>query len=311
MGELTLFGSDRKFAAKLIALVTDSVPSERSKRSYAFGIEDFIRWFRDTKPDTGFSKATVNAYRSYLEAAGKAPSTVNARIVAIRKLAVEAADNGFIPVEVANAISRVKGAHQQGRRIGNWLTVQQAEDFIQEPPCYTLKGRRDRALLAVMFGCGLRRDETASLTVDHIQMREGRWVIVDLIGKGGRIRSVPMPSWAKVAIDVWLEAANISKGRIFRAVTAGDNVHGDGMSDHAVFQAVRLYAKALGLTRFAPHDIRRTYAKLSYKGRAPLEQIQISLGHASIQTTERYLGVTQDFTDAPCDHLGLRLSIQS
>ena len=65
--------------------------------------------------------------------------------------------------------------------------------------------------------------------------------------------------------------------------------------------------RALGMTSFAPHDLRRSYAKLAHKGHAPLEQIQLSLGHASIQTTERYLGVEQDFTDAPCDHLGLRI----
>jgi integrase len=55
----------------------------------------------------------------------------------------------------------------------------------------------------------------------------------------------------------------------------------------------------------APHDLRRTFAKLAHKGDAPLEQIQLSLGHASIQTTERYLGVKQSLSDAPCDHLGL------
>ena len=66
------------------------------------------------------------------------------------------------------------------------------------PDTSTLKGRRDRALLAVMVGCGLRREETAALTLEHIQQRDGRWVIVDLIGKGARVRSVPMPSWAKL-----------------------------------------------------------------------------------------------------------------
>jgi integrase len=60
------------------------------------------------------------------------------------------------------------------------------------------------------------------------------------------------------------------------------------------------------MSKLAPHDLRRTFAKLAHKGRAPLEQIQLSLGHASIQTTERYLGVRQDLQDAPCDYLGIR-----
>jgi integrase len=78
------------------------------------------------------------------------------------------------------------------------------------------------------------------------------------------------------------------------------------MSAQSIYEVVAAYGDELGAT-LAPHDVRRTFAKLAHKGRAPLEQIQIVLGHASIQTTERYLGVEQDLTDAPCDHLGIRV----
>jgi integrase len=74
-----------------------------------------------------------------------------------------------------------------------------------------------------------------------------------------------------------------------------------------VMEAVVKYGKRIGVAKLAPHDLRRTFAKLAHRGRAALEQIQLSLGHASIMTTERYLGVRQDLQDAPCDHLGLRL----
>jgi integrase len=133
-------------------------------------------------------------------------------------------------------------------------------------------------------------------------------VIVDLIGKGGRVRSVPMPSWAKAAVDVWVGAAVIANGHLFRPVNKGDRLAGDRMTAQAVFNTVKAYAAAIAMDHFAPHDLRRSYAKLAHKRRAPLEQIQLSLGYASIQTTERYLGVEQDFTDPPCDHLGLRIS---
>ena len=73
----------------------------------------------------------------------------------------------------------------------------------------------------------------------------------------------------------------------------------------AGFEAVAGYTRKAGLGRITPHDLRRTFAKLAHPGRAPLEQIQISLGHASIQTTERYLGLKQNLHDAPCDRLGL------
>ena len=80
---------------------------------------------------------------------------------------------------------------------------------------------------------------------------------------------------------------------------------GRGITAQAVCDIVARYSGKLGLG-IAPHDLRRTFAKLAHKGHSPIEQIQMSLGHASIQTTERYLGIEQDLSDAPCDHLGLR-----
>jgi integrase len=133
-------------------------------------------------------------------------------------------------------------------------------------------------------------------------------VIVDLVGKHHRVRSVPMPNWTRAAIDVWTERAGIVDGRVFRSLRKGDGTTlGAGLSTQAIADVVAAYAGRLGID-VAPHDCRRTFAKLALKGGARLEQIQLSLGHASIRTTERCLGVEQDLTDAPCNRLGLRLS---
>jgi integrase len=91
------------------------------------------------------------------------------------------------------------------------------------PDLSTLKGKRDRAMLALLIGCGLRRSEAAGLNVEDIQQRDGRWVISDLLGKHGRIRTVPMPGWAKV-VDVWLASAGITTGHIFCAVHKGGGI---------------------------------------------------------------------------------------
>jgi site-specific recombinase XerD len=191
---------------RIKALVLDTLPSTEIKRAYRQGLDDFFRW-SEAEELGGFTKATVNAYRADLEARRLSPSTINQRLCAIRKLAIEAADNGFMPPELAAAISRVKGAKRNGIRTGRWLTREQAEKLISARDAATMKGKRDRALLAVLIGCGLRRKEATTLTVEHIQLRDARWVIVDLIGKGGRVRTVPMPSWAKKAMDLWNEAA--------------------------------------------------------------------------------------------------------
>lgn len=172
----------------------------------------------------------------------------------------------------------------------------------------TLKGVRDRALLAMLIGCGLRRAEAAILSCSHIEQREGRWAIIDIVGKRDKMRTVPMPSWAKVVIDSWTYAAHIESGFIFRRVNKGGNLMGERMTDQAIYNIVVGYSEKLEKDGIAPHDLRRTFAKLAHKGGSPIDQIQLSLGHDSIQTTEKYLGAEQDLTDAPCDHLGLRIS---
>jgi site-specific recombinase XerD len=250
----------------------------------------------------------VQRYRTHLLESGLSSSTLNLYMTAIRRLAVEAADNGFMAAELASGIGRVKGIRREGLSIGNWLTARQAEKLVNSPDTATMKGKRDRALLAVMIGCGLRREETACLTLEHVQQREGRWVVVDLLGKGRRVRSVPMPSWAKAAMDVWTQAANFSTGRVFRPVNRGDRMCGESMTAQSIFETVRKYAAKAGFEKIRPHDLRRSFARLAHKGGAALEQIQLSLAHSSVQTTERYIGVQQDLSDAPCDHLGLRLS---
>ncbi len=284
----------------VIDLVTDSLTSTHSQRAYRRNLEAFMSWY-DEAGRPGLTKATVNSYRAHLVAAGLSAASINQAMSAIRKLAAEAADNDLMDGAAAEAIGRVKGVKSAGRRTGNWLARDDAQALILRPDVATLKGIRDRALLAVMLGGGLRRSEVSALTFGDIQQREGRWAIVDLVGKGQRVRTVPIPSWVKSAVDEWADAAGLTDGRIFRSVNRGGRLAGDGMTPQAIYTVVATYAGADA----AAHDLRRTFAKLAHKGGAPLEQIQLTLGHASIQTTERYLGVEQDLTHAPCDVLGL------
>ena len=289
----------------MIDLVCNAVTSAHTKRAYQRALTDFMVW-HTTTGQSGLNKATVQAHVTALRDSGVSASSINQRITAIRKLAIEAADNGIIDHSIAQAIGRVEGVRKEGKRLGNWLSKEQAQQLLELPNVGTLKGLRDRAILAVLLGCGLRREECAGLTVEHIQQREGRWVIVDLVGKRSKTRSVPMPSWAKYAVDAYLVAAALTSGVLFRALRRGDNLQATGMTSQAIFDVVRAYAAQLGVD-VRPHDLRRTFAKLAHKGDAPVEQIQLSLGHSSLQTTERYIGVQQDLSSAPCDALGLKL----
>lgn len=289
---------------RLRALVLASVSSGHSRRAYGQALDRFGAWCRAAAA-AGFTRETVQLYRAHLEAGGLAPSSRNLHLTVIRKLAREAAAHGLLAPELAAAVLSVPGTRQKGSRLGAWLTLDQAQALLQAPAGDSLRARRDRALLALLVGCGLRRAELAALDCDRLALREGRWVLVDLVGKGSRRRSVPMPLWAKNAADQWMAAAGITAGRLFRALSP-QGVLQPSLSPQAVYLIVRHYTRLLGLP-IAPHDLRRTFARLAHNGKAPLEQIQISLGHDSILTTERYLGTRQNLTDAPCDRLGICL----
>jgi site-specific recombinase XerD len=230
----------------------------------------------------------------HLESRGLAANTINQQLAAVRRLAHEAADAGLLSPELAAGISRVKGVKQLGFRSGNWLTVEQCSEVLKHATGHSLRAKRDYAMLAMLFGCGLRRSELVGLQLDEVQMRQGHWAIVDLIGKGGHIRTVPIPAWVKAALDEWAAQAGITQGRIFRAVSRMGKVWGKGISQNVVWYVVKTCCERAGLQHIAPHDLRRTCAKLCHSSGGELEQIQFLLGHASVQTTERYLGCKQN-----------------
>lgn len=284
---------------RLKALVLDSVSSPTTKRVYSMALDEFLAWFRQEPRPGGFCKATVSAWRASLEVRGLGSSSIIIRMSAIRKLAAEAADNGLLAPELAAGIARVKSAKSVGVRTGNWLSLRQAQALLSAPDTSTRKGLRDSAILAVLLGCGLRRSEVAALTFIHIQQCDDRWCIVDLVGKHGRVRTTPMPMWVKIAIDAWTSLAGVSDGYLFRPVNRADRVTGERLGEKVVWQMLQQYVEAVGVPGVAPHDLRRTCAKLCRAAGGELEQIQMLLGHASVQTTERYLGTKQDLIHAP------------
>jgi integrase len=234
-----------------------------------------------------------------------APSTINVRMSAVRKLVGEAKRNGMIGSEEAANLTDIPNVRQQGTRLGNWLTREQAKELLAVPDRSTLKGKRDYVIIALLVGCALRRRELAALNIEDIQLREGRWVIIDLVGKGGRVRTVAVPIWVKQGINAWITAAKIEYGRLLRPLSKSGKILGDVLGDWAVWSVVEQSSKQIGIEHFGAHDLRRTCAKLCRKNGGDLEQIKFLLGHSSIQTTERYLGSEQELATAVNDNLGL------
>jgi integrase len=146
------------------------------------------------------------------------------------------------------------------------------------------------------------------LRLDQLQVRESHWVIVDLVGKGGRIRTVPVPNWCKGLVDVWLLQSGVNEGKVFRRVLKNGARQDAGVTANVVWYAVKRCAKRAGIGNLAPHDLRRSCARLCHGCGGELEQIQFLLGHASVQTTERYIGCKQKLKEAVNDRFGISVA---
>jgi len=286
------------------AAVLNSLTSKSGQRTYDRAITDFVDWYC-SEPRLALSRTVVLRYRIYLEQKQYAPTTINLRLAAVRRVAFEAADSGLLSPELAAGIRRVKGVRRIGVRVGNWLTVDQSNRLLAAVDRNSLRGKRNYAILAMLIGCGLRRGEVLALGVDALGLREEHWVIADLMGKAGHMRTVPIPAWVKAAIDEWKEASGISEGPIFRSINKAGRVWGNGMTAKVLWEVVREAASRAGIAKLAPHDLRRTCARLCYHAGGELEQIQFLLGHISIQTTERYLGCKQRLRCAVNDQMGI------
>lgn len=284
--------------------VLSSLPSLNSRRSYEHAIRDFTEWYC-SEPRLAFNKTVVTRYRISLEQRRYAPSTINLRLAAVRRLAYEASDCGLLSPDLAAGIRRVKGAKRLGVRVGNWLTIEQGKKLLSVHSGKHLRDLRNHAVLAMLLGCGLRRAELVAVKIEDFELREEHWVLADLIGKGRHMRTIPVPGWVKSAVDAWTDGANLGNGVLFRAIDKTGKIHGCGFTAKVIWSIVREAASNCGIGVLAPHDLRRTCARLCHQAGGELEQIQFLFGHVSVQTTERYLGCKQRLQNAVNDKIGL------
>jgi integrase len=231
---------------------------------------------------TGFTRESVQSYIRGMKEA----SVVNQTLSALKRLANEAAEAGWLAWPEAIAIARIKGKKVTGVRTGRWLTIAQVGSMINSCDSSSLPGKRDAALLALLFGCGLRRAEVCSLETKHLE----NGTIKNLSGKGGRLRTLTIPQWAAKPLSAWLEASEVT-GPIIRSFHADGSLNGS-LTPDGVYKILAGYASRIGV-KCAPHDARRSCARLARDGGASLESIQKTLGHSNQVTTERYISSTE------------------
>lgn len=247
----------------------------------------------------------VQAYIDFLIGSDYSEATANQRLSAIKKAVSHAADAGTINLAIARDILRISGFTRKIYESGQFLTTREAEALINAPYASGAKGKRDQALLALLLGCALRSGEVVRIQLEEIERQGGCWVLTNVVGTRGNARIVLIPDWAKKALDSWIEISKIRDGAVFRAVDRSGNIADRQISPHSILPLVAEYGKQVGI-EVKPRDLRRTCAQLCRNGGGELEQIQLLLDHASIQTTERYLGRKRTVASAPNGRLRMK-----
>jgi integrase len=291
-------------ATKLVKAVMNTV-SPSSAVKYKKACSDFFGWWA-SEGYPPLDRGVLLDYKAYLMDyyGDDGVSAINLRLTVVKKIAHEAIAQNVIDEKIASGLLQVKGLSIKGSgRGGQPLSESEAQKLLDQPDKTKLSGIRDQALIAVMLGSGLRRGELVKLTFEHIQIKDGRYAIIGMMGKGKVKRDIPIASWSVVAIEAWSDAAELSEGLIFRSVSKG-GVVGKAMTTHAIWKRIKKYNENI-----RPHDLRHTFADIAYRNGADLRQIQLSLGHSNLAITERYLSNRQSFEtgQAPCDFLGLNL----
>ena len=280
--------------------VLNSLRSVSSQRSYDHAIRQFIDWYcseprlacRDPVPDLPRASA--------LRVVNNQPATRSGTAFGVRGCRYRIAQPG--PCRRHTPCEGCEEARNPCRELAH---SRAGRALLSTFDRTSLRGKRDYAIVAVLLGCGLRRAELAAAQVQDVQQGEDHWVFADLIGKGGHSRTVPIPGWVAEAVRAWMTEACITAGAVFRPINKAGRIAPNGFSPKVIWGVVKRASAACGLANIAPHDLRRTCARLCHLAGGELEQIQFLLGHVSVQTTERYLGCKQRLHNAVNDNIGL------
>lgn len=289
----TAFLSEEQFDI-LMSVTLDSLVNEATERAYRRALKGF-RDFVFSECEGEINGAIVEMYRAHLSKR-LSPATVNKRLAAVRKFGYTGGRYGLLDVRVASHITTTKGVASRGRKMGDWLTEGEVQILVGAPDGTTVQGARDRAILAICMGCGLRRSEVTALKWEDIERRGGRWVITVVRGKHGKTRTVPLPAKVKQMIDEWGGWLEAHQGYVFRSVDRWENIGEGKMADDAIRLIVNKYRDVIGHPKLAPHDLRRTFAQALRRRGVPIDQIQVLLGHSSVNVTQRYLNTALDLS---------------
>lgn len=280
-----------------------NIDNPRTRRAYQGDLEDFCGFvgLASAEEFRAVTRAHVLAWRAQLETRGLAGATIRRKLAALASLFDHLLENNAIsggnPV---HGVKRPKVETNEGKTPA--LADHQAKALLEAPDPTSLKGQRDRAILAVLLYHGLRREETAQLMVSDIQERRGIQHL-QIHGKGGKLRYVPLHPVAAERLHTYLEASGHhqehANAPLFRPLRGPKT--GSGISAEGIYALVGQYAKAAGIAvaGLGVHGLRATAATNALEHEADIAKVQMWLGHANISTTRLYDRRGQRPEDSP------------
>ncbi len=251
--------------------------------------------------------ANLKAWLGKLKAEGLGKQSIMQAKASVVWLAQFMADMERIEYATASGLSRVKAPRAEtGQRSGTWLSPDEIRAMLSKLRSTTATNpalqARNVAIITLMVTCGLRRDEVAAALWSDLT-RQGRNQILKVHGKGEKMRPVKLPEMTFNAIERWREHHPRPEGDnpLFSRVWGNGTVTTSRITDRAVWNVVQQAAKAAGLPRISPHDLRRSFARGAYEAGVSFELIRQALGHSSIATTERYVNSALELDRAATD----------
>lgn len=226
-----------------------------------------------------------------------APNTINLYLTIFKRIAKEAHYLGMLTRTQLDRINDVKGISHSREKEHSILTHIEFEQALKACDDGSNLGIRDKAILAITVGCGLRRFETAKLLLEDVNFDECE---IEVKGKGGKYRIIPLHPITMDQIKPWLKIRGNGNGPLFLPVFKNNQINfnrltnGTTMSSNSIYLCCTRRGLIHGDVHVPPHSLRRTYASWLYKSKVSLNEIRLLLGHSSIETTKRYVVTSRE-----------------
>jgi integrase/recombinase XerD len=279
-----------------------NIANSHTRRAYERALKDFMAFVgvEGVQDFRSVTRAHVLAWRQALELQGASAATIRHRLAALSSLYEWLCDSNAVTHNPLKGVRRPSVESYEGKTPA--LGDHQARALLEAPAADTLKGKRDRAILAALLYHGLRREELCKLRVEDARQQRRGVVHLAVQGKGGKTRYLPLHPAAGARIAEYLEAAGHGaegRGALFRPVHAALAEGVDqALTPDAVYKLVRAYSAQIGC-EVGAHAMRATAATNALDHQADIAKVQEWLGHANIATTKIYDRRTTRPEDSP------------